>query len=336
VNVGLCFDLRNPPGWATDASRLYGFTLEMCEEADALGCHSIWLTEHHLFDDGYLPQPLAFASAVAARTRQVRIGTAVVIAPLHSPVEIAEQAVIVDLVSAGRLDLGLGAGYRIPEFDLYGVDLARRYQLTDSCAVELRRLWSRLTPAPHQARLPIWLGYQGPKGARRAGRLGEGLLSSSAQLWPAYRAGLVEGGHDPATGRMAGSVNGWATDDPERDWAMVSRHVAAQFDSYRRHMVEGTDQPLPRPVDSEKLRARTESRGSLDRIVYGTPDEVASMVVRQCAGAPVETVFFWGSIAGMPEDVVARNVRLVCEKLAPRLAGYAPAAAAPPAATCGR
>jgi alkanesulfonate monooxygenase SsuD/methylene tetrahydromethanopterin reductase-like flavin-dependent oxidoreductase (luciferase family) len=320
VNVGLCFDLRNPPEWRTDASRLYGFTLEMCEEADALGCHSIWLTEHHLFDDGYLPQPLAFASAIAARTRQVRIGTAVVIAPLHNPVDIAEQAAIVDLVSAGRLDLGIGAGYRVPEFGLYGVELDRRYQLTDACAVELRRLWSRLTPAPYQSRLPIWLGYQGPKGARRAGRLGEGLLSSSARLWPYYRAGLAEGGHDPATGRMAGSVNGWVTDDPERDWPMVSKHVAAQFDSYRRHMVEGTDQPLPRPVEPEKLRARTDSRGPLDRIVYGTPDEVASAVLRQCAGAPVETVFFWGSVAGMPEDVVARNVRLVCEDLAPRLA----------------
>src|SRR6476646_2737661 len=102
VNVGIYFDLRNPPAWGADPSRLHGFTLEMCEEADSLGCHSIWLSEHHLFADGYLTQPLTFAAAVAARTRRARIGTAIVIAPLHHPVEIAEQAALVDLISGGR------------------------------------------------------------------------------------------------------------------------------------------------------------------------------------------------------------------------------------------
>ena len=125
MNVGIYFDLRNAPPWPQDPARLYGFTLELCEEAEHLGTHSVWLSEHHLFDDGYLPQPLTFAAAVAARTRRTRIGTAVLLAPLHHPVEIAEQVAVVDLVSDGRLELGLGAGYRAPEFELMGVDLAR-------------------------------------------------------------------------------------------------------------------------------------------------------------------------------------------------------------------
>ena len=58
MNVGIYFDLRNAPPWPQDAARLYGFTLELCEEAEHLGTHSVWLSEHHLFDDGYLPQPL--------------------------------------------------------------------------------------------------------------------------------------------------------------------------------------------------------------------------------------------------------------------------------------
>lgn len=325
MNVGIYFDLRHPPERDRDPARLYDFTLEVCEEADALGCHSIWLSEHHLFDDGYLPQPLTFAAAVAARTRRARIGSAIVIAPLHRPVEIGEQAAVVDLVSGGRLDLGIGAGYRAPEFDLYGAGLAGRYRATDNCARELRRLWDIVTPRPVQARLPIWMGYQGPKGARRAGILGENLLSADAVLWPVYREALLEAGHDPGVaGRMAGGINGWVTDDPEGDWPMVSKHVAAQFDSYRRHMVQGTDQPVPRLVDPEKLRARRESRGPLDRIVYGTPDEVASDIVLTTAGAPVETVFFWASIAGMPEDAAARHVRTICTELAPRLAPHTP------------
>jgi alkanesulfonate monooxygenase SsuD/methylene tetrahydromethanopterin reductase-like flavin-dependent oxidoreductase (luciferase family) len=321
MNVGVYFDLRNPREWATDASRLYGFTLEMCEEAERLGCHSIWLSEHHRFDDGYLPQPLTLAAAVAARTRTPRIGTAIVIAPLHHPVELAEQAAIVDLISGGRLDLGLGAGYRVPEFELYGANLASRYTDTDDRARELRRLWSEgiVTPGPAQERLPIWMGYQGPKGARRAGQLGEGLLSIDPALVGPYRDGLADGGHDLAEARMASGIQGWATEDPEADWPIVARHLAHQVDSYRRHMVEGTDQPTPRPVDPDRLRQR-DLGGPLSYFLYGTPEDVAARLRAYVGDAPVEAVFFWASVSGMPEDMVARHVNTICTRVAPLLA----------------
>ncbi len=321
MNVGVYFDLRNASPWRQDPARLYGYTLELCEEAERLGAHSVWLSEHHLFDDGYLPQPLTFAAAVAARTTRVRIGTAVLLAPLHSAAEIAEQVAVVDLVSNGRVDLGLGAGYRVPEFELFGADISRRYGLTDGRVRELRALWveGRVTPAPVQPRVPIWLGYQGPKGARRAGRLGEGLLSATAALREPYEAGLREGGQDPASGRMAGSFQSFVTDDPDRDWPAVSRHLAYQLDSYRRYMVEGTDAPVPKPVDPERVRAR-DSDSPLASFVYGTPDDVAETVRARIAGAPVETVFFWVSIGGMPESMCAQHVQTLCTQLAPLLA----------------
>ena len=245
MRVGIYFDLRNPPAWRVPPSRLYGFTLEMCREAELLGCDSVWLTEHHLFDDDYLPQPLTFAAAVAARTQRVRIGTGILIAPLHHPAEVAEQAAVVDIVSDGRLDLGIGAGYRVPEFELFGADMATRYRATDDMARELRRLWGPdgVTPRPVQERPPLWMGYQGPKGARRAGLLGECLLTLNKESWPAYRDALAEAGHDPAAARMAGGIQGWVSEDPEADWPEVARHVGYQVDSYRRHMVQGTDAP---------------------------------------------------------------------------------------------
>jgi alkanesulfonate monooxygenase SsuD/methylene tetrahydromethanopterin reductase-like flavin-dependent oxidoreductase (luciferase family) len=320
VNVGIYLDLRNPSEWQQDPARLHAFTLELCEEAEHLGAHSIWVTEHHLFDDGYLTQPLTFAAAIAARTQRVRIGTAVLLAPLHTAVAIAEQAALVDLISGGRLDLGLGAGYRVPEFELYGADIGQRYHATDERVRELRALWADggLTPAPVQDPVPIWLGYQGPKGARRAGRLGEGLLSTTADLAKPYKDGLIEAGHDPASARMAGGVQGWVSDDPEADWPTVARHVSYQFDSYRRHMVEGTEQPVPRPVDPDRLRARGHG-SALGSFLYGTPEEVAGALLASTAGAPVETVFFWASIGGMPEDWSMRHVQTVCSRLGPLL-----------------
>lgn len=321
MKVGLYFDLRNPSPWRQDWSRLYAFTLEVCEEADRLGVGSVWFSEHHQFDDGYLNQPLTFAAAAAARTKRVRIGTAVLVAPIRPPAQIAEDAVLVDLVSGGRLDLGLGTGYRAPEFALYETSLAGRYDRTDAAVRRLREIWTSpvTQPPPVQDEIPIWLGYQGPKGARRAGLLGEGLLSVNPELLEPYRAGLVEAGHDAAAARMSGGLTAFVTDDPERDWPVVSRHVAWQVDTYRRHMVDGTDAPAPKPVDPERLRAKGLTSG-IHGLLVATPDEVARQIKELTAGLPVDTVFFWVSIAGMPEEMVMRHARTIGEQLAPLLA----------------
>ena len=321
IDVGVYFDLRNPQQWRQKPARLYGFTLEACEEAERLGASSLWFSEHHLFDDDYLASPLTFAAAVAARTSRARLGTAIVIAPLHRPVELAEQSVLVDLVSDGRLDLGLGAGYRVPEFELYDASIKTRYTETDATARELRKLWAPdgVRPGPVQTRIPIWMGYQGPKGARRAGILGEHVLSADAALWEPYSQGLIEAGHSVQHGRMAGGIQAWVSDDPDRDWPVVSKHLRHQLDSYRAHMVEGTDQRAPKPVDLDRI-VNVERPGPLGSFHYGTPEFVAEAIRKTTAGAPVETVFLWASIGGMSEDVVMRNIEIVCTKLAPLLA----------------
>jgi alkanesulfonate monooxygenase SsuD/methylene tetrahydromethanopterin reductase-like flavin-dependent oxidoreductase (luciferase family) len=163
------------------------------------------------------------------------------------------------------------------------------------------------------------MGYQGPKGARRAGLLGEYLLSPNARLWEPYRTGLVEGGHDPSLARMGGGIQAFVTENPEGDWPVVAKHLAYQIDSYRRYMVEGTDQPIPRPIDPEKVRKR-EMGAILGSFMVDTPEEVARRIRAYTSGAPVDTIFMFASLAGMPEDMVARHVQTICGKLAPLLA----------------
>lgn len=329
IKVGVYFDLRNPAQWRQNPSRLYGFVLEACEEAERLGANSAWFSEHHLFVDDYLPCPLTVAAAAAARTKRIRLGTAILIAPLHHPAEIAEQSAVVDLLSDGRLDLGLGTGYRVPEFDLYEASLKAKYAQTDATARRLRELWSDdgITPQPVQNRLPIWMGYQGPQGARRAGLLGEGLLSADGRLWEPYAQGLAEAGHPIETAAMAGGIQGWVSEDPERDWPLVSPHLAHQLDTYRRHMVEGTDGPTPRPVDLQRVVNRSGGRGPLGSFMFGTPEYVAETIRSNAAGAPVDTVFLWASIGGMDEATVQRNIQTICTRLAPLLAAPAKTAA---------
>lgn len=322
IKVGVYFDLRNPVQWRQKPAHLYGFTIEACQEAERLGATSAWFSEHHLFVDDYFPSPLTFAAAVAARTSRIRLGTATVIAPLHHPAEIAEQGAVVDLLSDRRLDLGLGAGYRIPEFQLYDASLQGKYAQTDAIARRLRQLWREdgIRQGPAQDRLPIWIGYQGLQGARRAGLLGERLLSPNAQLWAPYSEGLIEAGHPIGSGVMGGGFSAWATEDPERDWPLVSRHLAHQHDTYRQHIVEGTGQPPPRPVDVERLVNKTGGRGPLGSFTLGRPQVVADAIRRHAAGAPVDTVFLWASIGGMDDATVMRNIQTICTRLAPLLA----------------
>ncbi len=325
MKVGLYFDLRNPDRWRQDPARLHAFTLEAIEEAEHLGADSIWLSEHHLFADDYVAAPLTFLAAAAARTSRVRLGTAVVLAPLHHAVEIAEQSAMVDLISGGRLDLGIGTGYRIPEYELFDADTQRRYAQTDAKAKEIRRLLSPggVRPQPVQPEVPIWMGYQGPKGARRAGLLGAPLLSADARNWPSYREGLNEGGHDLGSARMAGWINTWVCDDPEADWPTVRTHLAHQFDSYAAHGVEGTGQPAPPPVDPESILSGTPDT-LLGYFWCARPEVVAENIRGYTHGAPVETVLIFASLAGMPEDLVIRHIQTICTQLAPLLEAPGP------------
>ena len=320
MDLGLFFDLRNPPGWRVDDARNYAFTLEAIEEAERLGLHSVWVTEHHLFEDNYLPQPLTFLSAAAARTKRIRLGTAILLSALRLPAQIAEEAAIVDIISNGRLEVGLGAGYRIPEYELFNADFENRFKTNDSRARDLRAIWAegRVTPGPVQQPLPIWLGYQTPKGAKRAGRMGFRLLCPNGALWDSYREGLVEGGHDPAIGHMGGLIQGWVSDDPERAWPSITKHLAYQTDTYKRYGMEGTGRPPPPPVDVEKLRAAPTSAG-MAAFMLTTPEDAARQIRAHVGSAPVKHVHMWASIAGMPEKMVIDNIRLLATKLAPLL-----------------
>jgi alkanesulfonate monooxygenase SsuD/methylene tetrahydromethanopterin reductase-like flavin-dependent oxidoreductase (luciferase family) len=338
VRVGIYADMRNPPRWRRPWAAHYGATMDRIAEAERLGADSVWVTEHHFFEDGYLPQPLTMAAAIAGRTSRIRVGTAVLLAPLRSPLQIAEEAAIVDLVSVGRLELGLGAGYRLPEFAAFGVDPARRFALLRASVREVRRLWEEggCTPPPVQDPVPMWLGVMTPRGARAAGRLGTGLLWLDEALLGPYREGLAEGGHDPSSARMSGLAMVILADDPEEAWARIRPHLAYQRDTYARYGREGTaggdPSSLPPTLvrDAEGRRRDREGPGAHarpPRLHVLAPEEAIPFLGAWLARMPVDHVFVWDSIAGMPDDLADRHVELVATRLRPALAGEGPQSA---------
>jgi alkanesulfonate monooxygenase SsuD/methylene tetrahydromethanopterin reductase-like flavin-dependent oxidoreductase (luciferase family) len=321
MRIGLFVDLRNPAPWRRPWGEHVAATLSLIADAEAAGIDSVWFSEHHLFDDGYLSQPLAFAAAVAARTNRIRLGTAIVIAPLRDPRHIAEEAAIVDLVSGGRLELGLGAGYAKTEFDAFGADLESRYTRTERTIADVQRLLAdgSVTPPPLQDPLPLWAGFQGPVGARRAGRLGVGLLSLDRRLLDPYREALGTAGHDAATARMGGVVNLIVANDPERAAERLLPHYAHQSNSYRE--AQGHPEPLEQTIAT--MREALATKGRLPGMEVCTPDDAVASLRRRTEGLPVHHVYLWSSVGGMPDDLVHEHVDLVCRVVRPALSSNA-------------
>jgi alkanesulfonate monooxygenase SsuD/methylene tetrahydromethanopterin reductase-like flavin-dependent oxidoreductase (luciferase family) len=321
MRLGMYVDMRNPSRWQRPWDRHYGRWLERIEEAERLGAASVWLTEHHFFDDGYLPQCWTFAAAIAARTTTLRIGSGVTLLPLHDPLELAEQIALVDVISGGRAEPGFGLGYRKPEYVAFGGNFKRRYAEFAGRIARLRAFWGEepgaeaaITPGPLQRPVPMWGGFGGPRGAALAGRLGLGLLSLDPALLDPYLRGLREGGHDPAAARMAGHVQFFLSDDPGAAWQQVREHLAYRWDSYNRYMFEGTSRELDPP-------AYVELDGLRDQILIGTPEDVAAALRERVSGLPVTDLLFWADFPGLADDLVDRHIELSLTRLAPLLAG---------------
>lgn len=188
------FTLQIPPWDKRTHAELYADTLGLAELAERSGFDSFWLAEHHGASDGYIPALLPFLSAVAARTTRLQVGTAVMLAPFHDPLRVAEDAAVVDNISGGRLNLGLGLGWVPEEYRMFGVDTKGRGKRLEEFVDVLRLAWTgeRFTfagkhlqyddvmvrPAPAR-RVPIWLGGGTPLALERAARMADGHFPPS-------------------------------------------------------------------------------------------------------------------------------------------------------------
>lgn len=314
------FDMRGPGATPAERADLYAAAIEMAAWSEGRGCVSLVVSEHHAADDGYLPAPLTLAASMAAVTKTMPIMVAAALLPLYDPVQLAEQMIVLDHISRGRVMYTLAVGYRPEEYALYGVDFHRRGVIADEkLAVLLGHLrgGSSMTPSPYTPGGPMiaWGGGT-PAAARRAGRFGLGFLAqgNAPGLQDAYMQAAAEAGQTPGLcvlpdPRNPSSV--FVNEDLDTGWDEVGEALLADALSYAAWNagtgLAETTASLSTGTTIDELRAE----GGSHRVV--TVDEA------------VELVHTYGMLGlqplcgGLRPDIAWTYVRRVVDEVLPRL-----------------
>ena len=302
--------------------------------AEEAGFDSCFFGEHHQDKDGFLPSPLIVATAVAAHTSTLNVGTSVILLPLHNPVRLAEDAVTLDLVSKGRVILGVGLGYQEADFNAFEVPIRQRVGRFEEGVEIIRHCWSgepfsfhgeyhrlenlHVTPGPYQEPSPpLWIGASTPPGARRAGRMADGFvatpsidLTTAVELADIYRDAAAQEGRDPVVVMMR---DAWVSETSAEAAEVYGPEVIAAYKYYWRFGL-----PDFRGIRSEDEISLDNLRGN--RLILGDPEECAAEFRRWSEA--VGTDYFLLRLrhahsGGPPHEKIMDAIRLFGEQVIP-------------------
>jgi alkanesulfonate monooxygenase SsuD/methylene tetrahydromethanopterin reductase-like flavin-dependent oxidoreductase (luciferase family) len=305
--VSVWTDARPEPGQHWHRQR-YAELREEARLADRLGFHAICTTEIHGVDEGYMPAQLPLIAGLSDATERIRFMTNTLLLPLHPWEQVIEQATVADLLSDGRLSLGVAAGRYAPEYDLAGVDFRSRGALMEG-GLEFLRQSLGDGARSDEDRIPVYVGGSTAHVLDRAVRLADGAVpvdffdagTAFADLWENRLAPALDD-HDRTLDdfRFTICVPLWASDDPERDWHLFYEEAIAY--QFGRSTVE-SDTPWQR-----------------DRMLVDTPEAVARRLREIRSRAPYHEVVFWYRIPGIGHERALEHLELVADRVLPLLA----------------
>jgi alkanesulfonate monooxygenase SsuD/methylene tetrahydromethanopterin reductase-like flavin-dependent oxidoreductase (luciferase family) len=313
VRFGLAYDFRNPKRWEKPWPEVFAALLDQIEYADTLGFDSVWVTEHHFAGDGYAPSPMTLLAAITMRTKRMKLSTDILLLPLYNAVRLAEEIATIDILSGGRMMLGVGMGYREVEWQTFGTSRKERVGRTEEALEVMRGAWKDgpltykgrfydirgvdVTPKPVQKpEPPLWMAATSEAAARRAARFGmnllpQGHLSHSYEPWLDELTRLGNKPEDYRIGVIKSAYITDSRDDPM--WKRVAEHERYRWDVYRPWIQEGG------------LYTPPPERGSLidQSYIVGPADKVIEELERFRETLPATDIVLWGTPVGMdPKD----------------------------------
>jgi putative FMN-dependent luciferase-like monooxygenase len=312
-----------PPG------ERYRLAAEQIVHAERCGFDGAWVAQHH-FDgsEGGLPAPLVFLSYVAAQTRRIRLGTGIITLPLEEPVRVAEDAAVLDALTGGRLELGVGSGGTPLSFTAFSQDSGARGPVfgrnldvlrTALAGGPLRGSENRLYPTAPGLADRIWQATFSIEGGRRAGAAGDGLLLSRTQPRPADQPDLpLDAMQNPIIDaylealppgrapRIVGSRSVFVADRHEDAMHLAESGLRKSLARFRASGFE------PR---SDKL---ADIIATYD-VHVGTPDEVVASLQADTALARVTDLAFQVHSVDPPHAAILRSIELAASHVAPAL-----------------
>ena len=333
MKFGIYSSIADPPR----GERLHQRIDEVLAEAklaEEAGFDSCFFGEHHQDKDGFLPSPLIVATAVAAHTSTLNVGTSVILLPLHNPVHLAEDAITLDLVSKGRIILGVGLGYQEADFRAFEVPVNQRVGRFEEGIEIIRHCWSgepfsfsgkyhnlenlHVRPSPHQQPgPPLWIGASTPREARRAGRMADGFvagpstnLANTTSLVEAYREEAIRMGQEPVVALMR---DAWVANTRAEAEMVYGPEVMTAYKYYWRN-------GLP---EFRSIRSEDElTLGNLaeDRLILGDPQECVSEFHRWSEAVGAEYFLLrlrHAHSGGPPHEKIMDAIRLFGKEVIP-------------------
>lgn len=311
-----------------DPAERYRLATAQIIHAERFGFDSAWVAQHHFHEDeGGLPGPLVFLAQVAAQTSRIRLGTAIVTLPLELPIRVAEDAAVLDLMSGGRLEVGVGPGGNLSAFEAFGLDSAERGTLLAGHLQVLRDAWAgrplsggdRLYPGTPHLVERIWQATFTVDGAKRAGAAGDGLMLSRAQPRPANAPdlSLAEIQNPMIDAYLAALPEG------REPRILASRTVFVADD--RKEAMRFAEAGLERQRERLIRTGRAAASGSVGDLIgafnvhLGTPDDVIASL--QADSALARSTDFTVQVHSIdpPHPFILRSIELVAEVVAPAL-----------------
>jgi alkanesulfonate monooxygenase SsuD/methylene tetrahydromethanopterin reductase-like flavin-dependent oxidoreductase (luciferase family) len=320
MHFGFRFDFRNPDIAETTMADRYAAALDMVEWADALGCTTIAVSEHHGSPDGYLPSPIPMLAAMAARTSNVRFIIAALIAPFHDPLRLAEDLIVLDNLSRGRVDLIVAGGYVHEEFAMFDVPMKERGRRVTEAVAVLRAAFSgqsfeyrgrtvHITPAPFRPGGPsISLGGSSQPAAERAARIADGFIPSTPEVWTFYRDAVQKLGRpDPGPSPIGANQVVALAKDPAKGWEQMAPFFLHETNAYGLWQAQDdVASPFHNVDDVDELRTTGQYR-------VLAPEQF----VEEQKAAPFPYALFHPLCGGMPIELAWSSLHLFENEVLP-------------------